>query len=60
MEDMPWFIKRADGLYYRGGKAEDDSSWKDGRLDCVTFKTEGAAQERIRDLGMQDAEPEGY
>ncbi len=59
MEDMPWFIKRADGLYFQGGTAEAPN-WKEGRLDCVTFKTEGAAQERIVEFGMQDAEPEGY
>jgi hypothetical protein len=56
---MFWFIKNAAGLYYHGGTG-DRVSWQTARTGAPTFPTEKSAQDRIDELGLEDATPEEY
>lgn len=56
---MFWFIAM-NGLYFTGGKPEDESSWQQARNGAITFKTARLAQDRIDELGIEGAAPEEY
>jgi hypothetical protein len=56
---MFWFIVK-NGTYYGGGNPEYESAWLGARKGAVTFKTEKDAWNRIRELGIEDAQPEEY
>jgi len=56
---MFFFISKH-GKYYAGGNPEFESAWLGVRKGAVTFKTRQEALNRIRDLGIEDAEVEEY
>lgn len=52
-----WFIRKTTtGLFYSGSGPGGDL-WIDTRKGAVTFRSRAAAEARIAELGLLDAEP---